>query len=121
VLPSRLSRDIGLRTQVNAGRVAEQDLEFYLGQMARMSPELFLDLLEEAHRHTAIDHLDAVDVPTLVVAGARDSFVPLPTLRELAFAIPGARWRVLDEATHALPAEFPAEVAAAILELAGET
>ena len=29
----------------------------------------------------------------------------------MAFAIPGARWEVFDDATHALPAEYPDEIA----------
>ena len=49
-------------------------------------------------------------LPTLVVAGARDDFVPLSRLRAMAFAIPGARWEVFDAATHALPAEYGDEL-----------
>jgi pimeloyl-ACP methyl ester carboxylesterase len=67
-------------------------------------------VLEEASRHCSDDLLPRIRVPTLVIAGALDRFVPLATMRQVAFAIPGAEWWVIHEATHALPAEFPAEL-----------
>ena len=60
-------------------------------------------------------------VPTLVVAGARDSFVPLATMRALAFAIPRVQWKVYPDATHALPAEYPLEIARELLEFVDGT
>jgi pimeloyl-ACP methyl ester carboxylesterase len=89
VLPSPLSREISLRSgQVNADRIEAADLELYMRGIAAMNPELFLTLLDEAHRHSAADVLPTIAVPTLVVAGARDNFVPLATMRALAFSIP---------------------------------
>ena len=111
VLPSRPAIDFGLRHEVNAERIDSRDFELYLRNMADIHPELFAAMLEQAQRHTAEDMLGQIRVPTMVVAGARDDFVPLPRLRAMAFAIPGARWEVLDEATHALPAEYPEELA----------
>jgi len=111
ILPSRQVFDIGLRFEVNRARIDSRDFELYLRGMADISPELFVAMLEQAHRHCADDLLPRIRVPTLVIAGARDEFVPLPRLREMAFAIPGARWEVFDDATHALPAEYPDEIA----------
>lgn len=111
ILPSRRAIDFALRYEVNSARIDSRDFELYLRQMADMNPELFLAMLEQAQRHCAEDLLPEIRVPTMVVAGARDDFVPLARLRAMAFAIPGARWEVLDEATHALPAEYPDELA----------
>lgn len=117
LLPSQLSREISLRSgQVNADRIEAADLELYMRGIAAMNPELFVTLLDEAHRHSAADVLPTIAVPTLVVAGARDSFVPITTMRALAFAIPRAQWKVYPDATHALPAEYPLEIAREILE-----
>jgi 3-oxoadipate enol-lactonase len=110
ILPSRRAIDFALRYEVNSERIDSRDFELYLRQMADMNPELFIAMLEQAQRHCADDLLAEIRVPTLVVAGARDDFVPLARLRAMAFAIPGARWEVLDEATHALPAEYPDEL-----------
>jgi pimeloyl-ACP methyl ester carboxylesterase len=102
--------DIGLRWEVNRAKIDSRDFELYLRGLAEMAPELFVAMLEQAHRHCADDLLPRIRVPTLVIAGARDEFVPLARLHDMASAIPGARWAVFDEATHALPAEFPDEV-----------
>lgn len=116
ILPSRWLPLIGLHTQLNPMRIEIADLEFYLGQMAAMNPQLFVDMLAEATRHCGEDLLPRVHVPTLVVAGALDRFVPVDTLRRVAFAIPGAQWQVIDEGSHALPAEYGPEVTRRLLE-----
>lgn len=111
-LPSPLSRELSLRSgQVNAERIEVADLELYMRGIAAMNPELFLAVVDEAQRHSAADVLPTIAVPTLVVAGARDNFVPLATMRALVAQIPRAQWKVYPAATHALPAEFPLEIA----------
>lgn len=111
-LPSPLSREISLRSgQVNAERIEVADLELYMRGIAAMNPELFLAVVDEAQRHSAADVLPTIAVPTLVVAGARDNFVPLATMRALVAQIPRAQWKVYPAATHALPAEYPLEIA----------
>jgi 3-oxoadipate enol-lactonase len=118
LLPSKLLQVVGLHTQLNAARIELADFEFYLTQMAAMSPELFLEMLREASRHCSDDLLDQVRVPTLVVAGQNDRFVPLEALREVAFTIPGAQWLVIPGASHALPAEFPDEIGETLVTFA---
>jgi pimeloyl-ACP methyl ester carboxylesterase len=110
LLPSKVLQIVGLHTQLNAARIELADLQFYLSQMAAMSPELFMEMLQEATRHCSDDVLAQVRVPTLVVAGAHDRFVPMETMRSIAFAIPGAQWVVIPGASHALPAEFSDEI-----------
>jgi pimeloyl-ACP methyl ester carboxylesterase len=75
-----------------------------------------MEVLQEAARQCSDDLLPRVRVPTLVIAGGKDRFVPLPTMRDLAFSIPGADWVVLPEASHALPAEYPHEIAKHLLQ-----
>ncbi len=116
IVPSQWIVDLGLATQLNADRIEEEDFTFYLDQMAAMNPELFFDMLQHAARHCADDLLPEVGVPTMVVAGANDTFVPLSTMRRMAFAIPDARWVVVDGASHALPAEFPGEVTQHVMD-----
>ncbi len=120
VLPSRRVLDIGLRFEVNRDRIDSRDFELYLRGMSEISPELFLAMLEQAQRHCGDDILPQIRVPTMVVAGARDEFVPMDRLRAMAFAIPGARWEVLDQATHALPAEYPEELERRLSEFLAE-
>jgi len=120
LVPSNLTLSLGLNFQVNLDRIAVDDFEFYTRQLAEMNPELFVAMLEEADRHSAADLLATLDVPVPVIAGAQDSFVPLATMRELAFAIPRVRWKVLQKATHALPAEYPGELIQALTEFADD-
>jgi len=110
-VPHKIAKEIGLRTQVNTRRLTMDDFDLYMQQLAEVNPELFLTLLEHAHTYDGHEALGHFAVPTLVLAGEKDRFVPIEKLREVAFAIPGAQWQVLAEATHALPAEFPLEVA----------
>lgn len=113
LVPSTWIQDLGALTrQLNFERLRDEDFEIYLDQMAAMNPELFFEMLAEASRHTAQDLLSEVRVPTLVMAGAHDRFVPLSTLRAIAFAIPQAQWVVIEDGTHALPAEYSEEISA---------
>jgi 3-oxoadipate enol-lactonase len=118
LVPTTWVHELGAITrQINADRLHREDFEIYLDQMAAMNPELFFEMLGEASRHTADDILPHVRVPTLVMAGAHDRFVPLPALRAIAFAIPQAQWVVIEDGTHALPAEYSDEVAQRIEDL----
>jgi pimeloyl-ACP methyl ester carboxylesterase len=118
LLPNPTLLRLGMQLQLNTERIEVADIEFYLDQMSRMSPELFMELLQEAARHCSDDVLPRIRVPTLVIAGGKDRFVPLPTMRRVAFSIPGAQWVVLPEASHALPAEYPHEIAKHVLRFA---
>jgi 3-oxoadipate enol-lactonase len=115
LLPSQWPVTLGFRTgQVNVDRLDPKDLELYLRQLAELPPDLFLSLLEQAHRHCALDVVPNIRVPSLVIAGGRDGFVPPDVMRDLAFSIPGAQWELIESASHALPAEYPDELAARI-------
>ena len=59
--------------------------------------------------------LKDVNVPTLVLHGAKDLLLPVANGEILARDIPGARLRVWDEAGHALNAEYPDEVNAELV------
>ena len=58
-------------------------------------------------RHDAWPRLGELAIPTLVVGGTRDLFLPKSTLRAVATAIPGADLLLIGGATHYLPLEFP--------------
>lgn len=52
--------------------------------------------------------LQDIAVPTLVLAGERDSLSPAPMMRRMAERIPGALYREIPGAGHLLPFERPA-------------
>jgi len=62
-----------------------------------------------------IESIRAVAAPTLVLAGRRDQMTPFKAGAALANEVPGAKFVLLD-AGHAMPAEAPREVVAALLD-----
>ncbi|MEO8030734.1 MAG: alpha/beta fold hydrolase [Gemmatimonadota bacterium] len=54
------------------------------------------------------------EIPTMVVAGASDQYIPEPNMRTLASAIPGAVYRVIEGAGHLAPLEQSESMTAAI-------
>jgi pimeloyl-ACP methyl ester carboxylesterase len=78
------------------------------GEFARLDWRLYMRTIRAMAVHDAWSRLGDLTVPTLVVGGTRDLFLPEVTVRALADAVPGAELLVIDGATHYLPLEFPA-------------
>ena len=86
------------------------DLETFhvlAGEFARLDWRLYMRTIRAMAVHDAWPRLGGLSVPTLVVGGTRDLFLPRTTLEAVARAIPGAELLVIDGATHYLPLEFP--------------
>ncbi len=77
------------------------------GEFARLDWRLYMRTIRAMARHDAGPRLGDVTVPSLVVGGTRDLFLPTSTLRATAAAIPGAELLVVEGATHYLPLEYP--------------
>lgn len=69
-----------------------------------------------AARPDVSDRLGAIDVPTLVIAGAEDAISPPEEMRRIADAIPAAQFIAVPDAGHMAPLEEPAAVNKAIEE-----
>jgi pimeloyl-ACP methyl ester carboxylesterase len=67
-------------------------------------------------RFDARGQVAAIRCPTLIVAGDRDTSVPLAAKTELAAAIPGARLLIVPGSGHATPHDQPAAFNRALLE-----
>ncbi len=65
--------------------------------------------------------LGAIAVPTVVMVGSASFDWMLPSGRDTAAAIPGARLLVLDGLDHGAPGSNPTALVPAILELLGES
>ncbi len=72
------------------------------------TPERFLGELRTTLDPSSFvtDRLGEIDVPVLVLAGARDQVVPLERARQVAEAIPGARLEVDDAGGHTVRSSF---------------
>lgn len=73
-----------------------------------------------AERPDVTARLGSIDVPALVLVGVHDTISPPHEMHALAQAIPGAEYRLVEEAGHLAPLENPAAVNTAMIEfLAG--
>jgi 3-oxoadipate enol-lactonase len=72
-----------------------------------------------AARVDSTEMLAAIDVPTLVVGGAEDTFTPPDELRALAAAIPRSRVEVIERCGHVCPLERPAAFNHVVSEFIG--
>lgn len=81
-------------------------------------------VLQEAFRAsisgTVTPYATRLTMPTLLVAGEKDSIAPLPTQRKLAEILPDGRLRSIPKVGHLTHYETPAEVAAHITDFLAE-
>jgi 3-oxoadipate enol-lactonase len=104
-----LSKDVRRRQPRRAAELA---------QPMTGRPPRRVELLKQAAAaalHEANDRLYSITAPTLVLAGERDELIGLEPQRELARAIPGARFRIVEEAGHDLTLEAPLATAETVL------
>ncbi|MBU1241460.1 alpha/beta hydrolase [Myxococcota bacterium] len=78
---------------------------------------LLLDLNPKL-TNTFSQHLNRVKIPTLIVHGEKDPFIPISDSHRLAGAMPGASMVTLRECGHFPPAEQPEIVASLITQFA---
>jgi pimeloyl-ACP methyl ester carboxylesterase len=76
-----------------------------------MSPEAYGRQADAYRQFDALDRLAAITAPTLIVVGEQDLLTPPWIAREVAEAIPGARFEVIrgDGSSHVVPIERPDE------------
>lgn len=120
LLPTELALAYALAFEVDRSRVEREDLVRYLDDLSRIDPSLFVRLLASAAEHDATAHLPAVEVPTLVVAGERDTFTPLRLSIAMQQAIPACDLLVLPGGTHVAPLEHAAQIAERVLSFVAE-
>lgn len=99
--------DYALHFEVNRALVRREDLLPYFSDLSRIEPGLFVRLLASAGEHDTMDHLPAIRVPTLVVAGEHDSFTPMHLSIAMHERIAGSELLVLPGGTHVGPLEHP--------------
>jgi len=107
VVPTEVVLKFAMAFEVNSRLVAREDLVRYLDDLADIDTALFVRLMGSAGQHDASDHLPRVQVPTLIIAGEKDSFTPMWLSVKMHAAIPGSELLVLPGGTHVGPLEHP--------------
>jgi pimeloyl-ACP methyl ester carboxylesterase len=83
----------------------------------RQKPETIeSDLAAMRDRPDSTDSLSGIAVPTIVLTGDQDALIPPEEARNMAAAIPGARFVSIANAGHLTPMERPGAVASALSE-----
>lgn len=114
LIPTEIAYQIATRVEINGPLIRREDFWPYLEGMAKIDVRLFLNMLAAAGRHTAREILPSVNVPTLVVAGRRDSFTPVSLSEEMHQLIPASELHIVEDGSHTAPIEKPAEVLARV-------
>jgi pimeloyl-ACP methyl ester carboxylesterase len=104
----------GLMGDINIRAVRVEDVAPYFQHVVHVDFEMFLRMLKCAGEHSAEDLLPLVRVPTLVIAGDKDTITPPALSRAMQEAIPGARLCLVPDGTHVAPLEHRELVAQAI-------
>jgi len=107
VVPSEVALQYAMAFEVNARLLPREDMVRYLRDLSGVDPIVFVRMLASAQAHDATDHLPAIDVPALVVAGERDTFTPMWLSVNMQAAIPRSELLVLPGASHVGPLEHP--------------
>jgi len=95
------------RLGLAAGTLDEAIFSELAGSFGDLDMQIYMRILELLGQYDARPFLPEVDVPTLVVAGERDSFTPRKAMRLMADAIPGAEMMVVPGGTHYVAVEYP--------------
>lgn len=95
---------------IDPAKVRVEDVEPYFRHALHVDFQLFVRMLREAGEHSAEDLLQQIRVPTLVVAGSKDTFTPPEVSVAMADSIPGARLFLIPGGSHILPLEERAKL-----------
>lgn len=105
-VPVRAALRLGVLTgDIDPSRVRVEDVEPYFRHALHVDFSLFVRMLQAAGEHSAQDLLPRIAVPTLVVAGSKDTFTPPEVSVAMAENIPGAKLVLIQGGTHILPLE----------------
>lgn len=116
LLPTRVAYKLATLLEINGVLIEEADFQPYLRGLSRVDPALFLGMLAEAGRHSALDLLPEIAVPALIIAGERDGFTPADLSLEMHEQIPGAELLMVEQGSHTAPLERPDYVNRAIVD-----
>lgn len=99
----------------NSKAVKREDFERYRPHIAHIDVVTFLQTAAYLAKHSAVDVLPRIKVPTLVVAGTKDNFTPIAVCRRMCEMIPGAEWFSVEGGSHGALIEFPDDIGNRVL------
>lgn len=116
IVPSMLSYKVATKVEINGRLVRHEDFFPYFEAISRIDLRLFLNMMAAAGRHSTLDLLDRIRVPTFIVAGKRDSFTPMKLSLDMHERIASSELYVVEDGSHTAPLERPVEVTGKIVD-----
>ena len=116
-IPPEMVLKLALRAgDLDPNKIRSEDILPYLKHMTHVDLPMFLKMLRAAGEHSAENELADIKVPTLIVAGERDTFTPAFLAKAMGAAIPESELVVVERGSHVVPIEQPEIVDARIAE-----
>ena len=90
-------------------QAVQETVALLAGNPNPIDPEAYDRQAQAYLQFDALDRLGGIEAPTLVVVGEQDLLTPPWIAREVAHAIPGARFEIVagDGSSHVMPLERP--------------
>jgi len=101
-------------------QAVDQTLALMASNPNPFSPEAYARQAEAYVKHDALDRVGAIKAHTLVITGEQDRLTPPWIGRELADAIPGAKFHLVEGGPHALPLERPDDFNKIVIDFLGK-
>ena len=98
---------LAIRTGLVSGQLDREVFLDVAGGFKSLDMHLYVELLRRLGRHDGFDVLPGINVPTLILQGAKDVFTPVVVAERMARTIPGAQLTVLPGGTHYAAVEMP--------------
>lgn len=95
------------RLGLTARSVDEEIFSALAGSFADLDMSIYMRILELLAEHDALDVLDTIRVPTLVIAGDRDLMTPKRALEDIVRRVRGAEFMHVPGGTHYVAVEYP--------------
>jgi len=113
---SPLPHPLAVRFAALGPKTKIEDMRSYYDHLADLDPPVIMKMAQAMHAHSAEDILPKVKVPSLVLVGERDNFVPPWTGHVMASRIPVAEMHVIPGGTHGSIIEEPKLVNRLVLD-----
>jgi pimeloyl-ACP methyl ester carboxylesterase len=112
---SSVGRFVARKLGLFGREASSEDLREVTAHMCRVDPPTFKRMARSAEHHSALDALDTLDVPLLIVAGDRDPFAPpervgLPLHQRAR----GSELVRLAQGTHTATLDFPEQIGSVV-------
>jgi non-heme chloroperoxidase len=91
----------------NKKQVEMEFIQLYMKKISELPEILFFHLLKIMHDHDVINHLESIQVPTLVIGGDKDKIIPNYLQRILTTHLPVSELYIVKDGSHVPQADFP--------------